>query len=157
MSRTFWTAAAAARPLAMTRVGPVLLALLLLLPSAVVPNRMVAAPGDLLPGFGANGVVMTDFAGGNDAGQAIIVSRLGKIVVAGSATVPGNGTDFALALYDKNGNLDPSFGQGGKVTTDFFAANDGARGVVAQNDGRLVVSGFATNGATESLCAGSLS
>lgn len=125
-----------------------LLAFSMVLPSSVVSSRMVAGPGDLLPGFGANGVVMTDFAGGNDAAQAVTASRLGNIVVAGSATVAGNGTDFALALYDKNGSLVPSFGQGGKVTTDFFAGNDGARGVVVQDDGKLVVSGFATNGAT---------
>jgi len=116
-------------------------------PASVVPNRVMAAPGDLVPSFGANGVVMTDFAGGNDSVQAVTASRLGKIIAAGSATISNKGTDFALACYDKNGNLDPSFGQGGKVTTDFFGANDGARGVVVQDDGKLVASGFATNGA----------
>jgi uncharacterized delta-60 repeat protein len=49
-------------------------------------------------------------------------------------------------MYDKNGSLDQSFGQGGKVTTDFFLANDAARGVAVQDDGKPVVSGYATNG-----------
>ncbi|MEW6128252.1 MAG: hypothetical protein AB1757_14525 [Acidobacteriota bacterium] len=121
---------------------------LLFLPmtSVITPNRVLAAPGDLVAGFGTNGVVFTDFAGGNDSAQAVAVTLTGKIIAAGSATVPGSGTDFALACYDENGNLDPAFGQEGKVTTDFFGANDGGRGIAIQLDGKIVVSGFTTNG-----------
>jgi len=113
---------------------------------AIAPNRALAAPGDLVPTFGVGGVVKTDFAGGNDSANAIAHTLTGKIIAAGSATVPGKGTDFALACYDKNGNLDPAFGQGGKVTVDFFGANDGARGMVVQPDQKIVLSGFVTNG-----------
>jgi len=127
--------------------------LVLLLFSTLLPapgsseaNRMLAGPGDLVPTFGANGVVKTDFAGGNDAANAVAVTLTGKIIAAGSATVPGKGTDFAIACYDKDGKLDPTFGQGGKVTIDFFGANDGARGVVVQPDRKIILSGFATNG-----------
>lgn len=122
------------------------LSCLLPAPDSIVPNRVMAAGGDLVPGFGTSGVVMTDFAGGNDSAQAIAATLDGKIIAAGSATIPGQGTDFALACYDENGNLDPSFGTGGKATTDFFGANDGARGVAVQEDGKIVLSGFATNG-----------
>ncbi len=115
-------------------------------PDSSAADRMLAAPGDLVPSFGTGGVVKTDFAGGNDAANAVAVTLTGKIIAAGSATVPGKGTDFALACYDKNGKLDPTFGQGGKVTIDFFGANDGARGVVVQPNQKIVLSGFATNG-----------
>jgi uncharacterized delta-60 repeat protein/uncharacterized repeat protein (TIGR01451 family) len=120
--------------------------MLLPAPDSIVPNRVLAAQGDLVPTFGTGGVVMTDFAGGNDSAQAITATRFGKIIAAGSATIPGKGTDFALACYDENGNLDPDFGNGGKVTVDFFGANDGARGAVVQPDQKIVLSGFTTNG-----------
>ncbi len=137
-----------ARSRSIARVLLVLLLFSTLLPApdSSEANRMLAAPGDLVPAFGANGVVKTDFAGGNDAANAVAVTRTGKIIAAGSATVPGKGTDFAVACYDKNGKLDQTFGQGGKVTFDFFGANDGARGVVVQSDQKIVLSGFATNG-----------
>jgi hypothetical protein len=34
----------------------------------------------------------------------------------------GSQATFALARYDRNGTLDPGFGSGGKVTTDFALA-----------------------------------
>ncbi len=134
------------------RLVRILLALLLLLPALpaytpLVPDRALAAPGDPVQGFGRNGIVLTDFSGGNDSAQAVAVNLQGKIIAAGSATIPGKGTDFALARYDENGNLDTTFGSGGKVITDFFSANDGVRGVAVQRDNKIVVSGFATNGA----------
>jgi uncharacterized delta-60 repeat protein len=66
----------------------------------------------------------------------------GKIVLAGYATHPGvNTTDFALARYNPDGNLDPNFGSGGKVTTVFFGNENTARSVAIQPDGKLVVAG----------------
>jgi uncharacterized delta-60 repeat protein/uncharacterized repeat protein (TIGR01451 family) len=113
---------------------------------SIVPNRVLASDGDPVSSFGTDGVVMTDFAGGHDSANAVAVDFLGRFFVAGFATVPGQGTDFALARYDETGTLDPTFGTNGKVTTDFFGANDGARSMVVQPNGNLVVSGFTTNG-----------
>jgi len=116
-------------------------------PRAIVPDRVMGDGGDIVPTFGAGGIVMTDFAGGNDSANAITATRLGKIIAAGSATIPGQGTDFALACYNRDGSLNSTFGTNGKVTTDFFGGNDGAKGVAVQLDGRIVASGVATNGA----------
>ena len=132
-------------------IARVLLALLffsvlLPAPDSIVPNRVLAADGELVQGFGTNGFITTDFFGGNDTANAITATLRGKIIAAGSATTVSGGTDFALACYDENGNLDPTFGQGGKATADFFGGNDGARGVAVQRDGKIVLSGFATNG-----------
>jgi len=113
---------------------------------SMLPNRVLAAGGGLVQSFGTNGFVTTDFFGGNDTANAILATPKGKIIAAGSATTATGGTDFALACYEGNGNLDPAFGQGGKTTADFFGANDGARGVALQRDGKIVLSGFATNG-----------
>ncbi|PYM09261.1 MAG: hypothetical protein DMD82_00820, partial [Candidatus Rokuibacteriota bacterium] len=72
-----------------------------------------------ISGLARTGKVTTDFAGN---AQAFAVAIQGdKIVVAGFSD-----GDFALARYEANGNLDTSFGSGGKVTTDFGGDNDGA-------------------------------
>lgn len=41
------------------------------------------------------------------------------------------------------GELDPTFGQGGKLTTDFGSSTEEAHGVVVQPDGKIVVAGIA--------------
>ncbi|HSO75300.1 MAG TPA: delta-60 repeat domain-containing protein, partial [Blastocatellia bacterium] len=40
------------------------------------------------------------------------------------------------------GDLDPTFGNGGKVSTDFFGMNDAAHAMIVQGDGKIVVAGF---------------
>src|SRR5919108_1478765 len=42
-----------------------------------------------------------------------------------------------------SGQLDPSFGAGGVVVTEFPASYSGARAVAVQADGRIVAAGFA--------------
>jgi uncharacterized delta-60 repeat protein len=93
------------------------------------------ADGSLDSGFGSGGKVTTDF-GGFDAGSATVIQPDGRIVAAGRT----GGGDFALARYNANGSLDPTFGIGGKVTTD-FGGFDGALGVALQADGRIVAAG----------------
>src|SRR5829696_4541810 len=54
------------------------------------------------------------------------------------------GLSQPLSVYADPGDLDTSFSTDGKQTTDFFAGIDGARAVVMQSDGKIVVGGFAT-------------
>jgi uncharacterized delta-60 repeat protein/uncharacterized repeat protein (TIGR01451 family) len=117
---------------------------------SAVPSQALADGGDLVPGFALDGVVETDFFGGHDAANAIAPDPRSRIVAAGSASTPDRGTDFAIARYNSDGTLDSNFGQGGKATADFFGGNDGARGIAVQQDGKIVLSGFATRG-TERL------
>ena len=72
---------------------------------------------------------------GPDGAGAVAVQEDGKIVAVGTA-----GSDFALARYNPNGSLDPSFSGDGKQTTD-FGAREGASGVAIQGDGKMVVAG----------------
>jgi len=44
------------------------------------------------------------------------------------------------------GDLDPTFGSGGKLTTDFGVDLDSASGVAVHGDGKIVVAGFTVNG-----------
>jgi uncharacterized delta-60 repeat protein len=94
--------------------------------------------GALDRSFGTGGRVTTDFGGGDQA-QALVVQADGKLVAAGF-TNAGAGEDFALARYRPNGTLDPTFGTGGKVTTDFAGGEDRAEALVVQG-GRLVAAG----------------
>jgi uncharacterized delta-60 repeat protein len=66
------------------------------------------ARGALDPTFGEGGKVRTRFAKGSTA-HAVALQRDGKIVAAGSS-----GGDFALARYTVDGELDESFGAGGR-------------------------------------------
>lgn len=96
-------------------------------------------------GFGNGGQVLTDFERLNDDVFAVLVQPDGRIIAAGSARDPSTDYDFAAARYSSDGRLDASFGNGGKVSTDF--GNDGfdrARAAALQPDGRIVAAGFAT-------------
>ncbi len=100
--------------------------------------------GSLDTTFGSGGQVSTDF-GDWDYAYTVAIQSDGKIVVAGYAPVDGN-NNFALARYNSDGTLDASFGSGGMVTTDFGSENDRASAMAIQNDGKIVVAGFAMVG-----------
>src|SRR5262249_52511129 len=103
--------------------------------AVVLSPAMVKAQGSgaLDPGFGGGGKVITEFGGtvAGDWASSVVVQPDGKVVAAGQTNVYGT-TDFALARYYANGTLDPSFGTGGKVITDFAGSHDGARSVALQ-------------------------
>ena len=103
--------------------------------------------GSLDAGFGAGGKVTTDFAGGPDQANALVVQPGGRLVAAGFATLSSS-TDFALARYKRNGVLDRSFGSGGRVTTDFAGSGDQANALVVQGDRKLVAAGLAFTGSS---------
>jgi uncharacterized delta-60 repeat protein len=102
------------------------------------PAVALAAPGDLDPSFGSGGTVITSF-GGTDVASAVVIQPDGKLVVVGRTNIAGN-TVFALARYNPNGGLDPAFGTGGLVTTD-FGSTDQAFAVALQGDGKIVTAG----------------
>jgi len=93
--------------------------------------------GILDPTFGTGGTVTT----GLELAFALVVQADGKLVAAGLVGLVGS--DFALARYNPDGTLDPSFGTGGTVTTDFAGADDAAHALAVQADGKLVAAGEA--------------
>jgi uncharacterized delta-60 repeat protein len=96
--------------------------------------------GSLSLTFGGDGKVTTDFTEGPDRANAVAIQPDGKIVAAGST---GDGA-FALARYNPDGTLDPTFGGDGKVTTS-FPSSAYAEAVVIQTDGKILVAGGTTN------------
>lgn len=96
---------------------------------------------------GGPGWVQTDFGGGRDVANGLVIQLNGQIVLAGSANLAATGDDFALVRYNSDGSLDTSFGSGtGKVTTNFgpiatAATGDDAYGLTLDSQGRIVVAG----------------
>jgi uncharacterized delta-60 repeat protein len=100
--------------------------------------------GALDPTFGAGGKVLTDFGGGEGADDLAIIQSDGKIVAAGSSDdASGEGSDFALARYNPDGTLDPTFNRTGTVLTDFSksGSDDVARAMAIQSDRKIVAAG----------------
>jgi uncharacterized delta-60 repeat protein len=98
--------------------------------------------GALDPTFSGDGMQTTDFGGGFDGARGVALQGDGKIVAAGCACPNDvNARDFALARYNPNGALDPTFSGDGKLTTDFGASDDAADAVALQTDGKIVAVG----------------
>jgi len=85
------------------------------------------------------GTVTTSF-GGADQGNAVVIQKDGKIVVAGVS----NMSNFSVARYNRDGSLDVTFNSTGSlpgtVTTNFGGTDTGVA-VAIQKDGKIVVGG----------------
>ncbi|PYE53229.1 delta-60 repeat domain-containing protein, partial [Deinococcus yavapaiensis] len=113
-----------------------------------VLTPVVLSAGALDPTFGSSGKVITPVGSGGSVAFALARQPDGKLVTAGYAWNQGslNGMDFALARYNSNGTLDTTFGTNGKVTTNLGFADDLARAVAVQPDGKILAAGAAWDG-----------
>lgn len=102
------------------------------------------ANGTIDGSFGDGGRVQTSLTDRGDAALGVALQADGKIVAAGVSNSQGN-ADFAVARYDRDGNLDASFSQDGKLTVDFFLLPDVAENVVIQSNGKIVLGGVVTD------------
>jgi uncharacterized delta-60 repeat protein len=104
----------------------------------------LAAPGDLDPIFGDQGVVNTQFVvSGFDrsiSAYDVVVLADGKILAVGN--MYDFGTAIALVRYNADGSLDPYFGNNGKVLS-FLNIQATALRAAVQPDGRIIVAGRA--------------
>jgi uncharacterized delta-60 repeat protein len=117
--------------------------------------RASAEPGDLDPSFGTAGKVTTDLGGPassfNDQAFALTIQRDGKIVVGGRASDSAFDVDFALVRYNPDGSLDASFGNGGKVRTDFNGHTlEEIYALMLQPDDKIVAAGRCSPGSSHS-------
>jgi uncharacterized delta-60 repeat protein len=99
------------------------------------------ADGTLDTTFGVGGKVTTNFLG-FDTAFALGQQSDRKLVAAGVANQGSGNANFALARYNADGSLDPGFGAGGKVITDFAGRDDFVFAIVPQPDGKIVVAGY---------------
>jgi uncharacterized delta-60 repeat protein len=125
-------------------VGTVLLGGLLLIALGLWagPRTALARPGDLDQSFGSGGLVTTDLGGFDEARDVWPDSEEG-IVVAGVSDAGTNVFMFAVVRYTGDGRPDPTFGNGGIVTTPIGAGDAAANAVVVRQDRKVVVAGYA--------------
>jgi uncharacterized delta-60 repeat protein len=91
------------------------------------------------PAFGDRGVTVVPFLGQDSWAVGVARDALGRIVAGGTASFA-----FALARLTRDGSLDPSFGAGGKATTDVSAAGSRAVRMILDGSGRPVLAGSGT-------------
>ncbi len=119
--------------------------------SAHAQTRALAAAGTLDGSFGGGtGLVTTLFNPASpintDYAFDLVVQPDGKLVVAGWASDISDPADFALARYNPDGSLDPSFGGTGLVRAGFgaFSIEEGFA-LLREPNGKLVVGGWAAS------------
>ena len=111
--------------------------------SLVFSAVAIAAAGDLDPSFSGDGKQTTDFGfGADDGASGVALQGDGMIVAVGTADGGATGNDFALARYNLNGSLDPSFSGDGRKRLS-FGGDELAFGVAIQANGKIVVVGRA--------------
>jgi len=100
--------------------------------------------GSLDATFGSGGKVVTDFAGREDAANALAITADGNLVLAG-ITIEGTDSEpeqnVAVARYKPDGNLDATFGFRGKASANLPGTVDFGYGVAVQSDGKVLVAG----------------
>ncbi len=91
--------------------------------------------GTLDTAFGGSGIVTTDL-GQNETGNDVAIQRDGKILVVGKSA-----SNFLLVRYNSNGTLDTSFGDAGKVISNFGGGSASGLGIAIQPDGKILATG----------------
>lgn len=103
--------------------------------------------GTLDPSFGTGGLTQTNIGTGNDATWGLGIQHDGKIVVAGYA-YNGRFKNFAVVRYTVDGDLDTTFGSGGKVLTAIGPGSSVGRAIALDHD-RIIVGGYSARKALD--------
>jgi uncharacterized delta-60 repeat protein len=90
------------------------------------------------------GPQLTSVGDGEDYAFAMAVAPDGKVVTVGRTATNAGGTDIAITRHLRDGTLDATFGQGGKVVTAIAPGRgaDEARAVLVEPDGKIVIGGY---------------
>lgn len=95
------------------------------------------------PSWGGGDGVVTTPLGEFAASFDVAVQPNGKVVAVGQAAGEKKESDFAIVRYLSNGELDPSFGEGGIVILPVGTLGDQARSVAIGPGGRIAAVGIA--------------
>lgn len=96
--------------------------------------------GSLDSTFNGTGISMTPVGPRDAESYGVAIQSDGKIIVVG-ASFNGVNSDLAIVRFNTNGTLDGTFGTNGQTIIDVAGANDLARSVAIQTDGKIVVAG----------------
>lgn len=102
----------------------------------------VNADGMLDTSFGTGGKATASWGNFPQFGNALLIQPDGRIVGAGQARDASNLPAMGVVRFNADGNLDSTFGTGGKVIVSFGGEDVGAASSVnLQTDGKLVLAG----------------
>ena len=93
--------------------------------------------GSLDSSFGTGGRLITDVGARSEGASSIAIQNDGKIIVAGYISSTG----IALVRVTISGGLDTSFGNNGKVITDYANTYNEGCDLALQGDGKILVAG----------------
>lgn len=105
--------------------------------------------GSLDNTFGTNGISIADNS--NDIAETVSIQNDGKILVGGYTD-----SNFTVARFNIDGTLDTTFGINGWAITEFDAAVSYVKDMAIQNDGKIVLAGFAISSALYKMAAARL-
>jgi uncharacterized delta-60 repeat protein len=106
--------------------------------------------GSLDTTFNGTGIVTTPIGPLDDEAHAVAIQSDSKIVVGGWGKTAAN-RDLALARFNPDGTPDTTFSSDGKVLVPIGTGNDEIAAIDLQTDGKIVVSGVATDGSQHDM------
>ena len=98
-------------------------------------------PDTTFGSVGSPGTARVDFTPVRDGGSGALLSKSGKLVMAGSTRLDANGLyggPIGLARLKSDGKPDPTFGQQGKLTLNLDPTGAAVVWAIIQKDGRIV-------------------
>ena len=94
--------------------------------------------------FGTSGKANTSFYGLGDQVRSVAIDPSNRIVAAGIARINScTLTDFGIARFTENGQLDTTFGTGGKAALDLYNDENSVYALTVQPDGKPIIGGNA--------------
>ncbi len=97
--------------------------------------------GTLDSSFGHDGVVTTHFYNAMASAADMALTPDGEIVVAGTIYWNTSNSDFAIARYKSNGDLDETFGSVGRVRLGLKSAHESLAAMALSSKGEIVLVG----------------
>lgn len=109
--------------------------------------------GTLDPSFGGNGKLPQVFVpNATNITPSLALLPSGKFLLAGTCVDLGD-NDFCVFRFNADGSIDNTFASSGSVITPLGSADDRARAMLTQPDGKIVVVGTCNNGIDSDFCA----
>lgn len=97
--------------------------------------------GTLDATFGVGGIVTTTMGAGDASLAKVAIQTDGRIVAAGTASTAAGIREVAVAQYNADGQLDPTFADHGRLLVSVQGADTLVGGMAIQSDGKIVVGG----------------
>ena len=102
--------------------------------------------------WNSNGAVITPIGSSDDTATAMALQPDGKVLAAGYC-LSGGSYNFCAARYLASGTLDTTWNGTGKVITPSGIGGDAATAMTLQPDGKVLLTGYCTNGSSVDFCA----